>query len=78
MKCNKNIAFLVIIFRKLHFKKKNQLWSAVVEVWLGGQTYDFYGTLTFVKHLLLCHQTQVGLFEAKFLFLMTVDAISKL
>ncbi len=27
MKCNKNIVFLVIVIRKLHFKKENQLWS---------------------------------------------------
>jgi hypothetical protein len=27
MKCNTNIAFLVIVIRKMHFKKKMQLWS---------------------------------------------------
>ncbi len=27
MKCNKNIAFLVIVICKLHFKIKKQLWS---------------------------------------------------
>jgi hypothetical protein len=27
MKCNENIAFLVIVFCKLHFKKKSQLLS---------------------------------------------------
>jgi hypothetical protein len=26
MKCNKDISFLVIVIRKLHFKKENQMW----------------------------------------------------
>jgi len=35
MKCNKNIVFPVNVIRLLNFEKKK---TAVVEVWLGGQS----------------------------------------
>jgi hypothetical protein len=41
MKCNKDISFLVIVIRKMHFKKENQMWFKFGWV---NRTWEFYGT----------------------------------
>ncbi len=50
MKCNKNIAFLVLVICKLHFEKENQLWSKfgwVVELRTFAERPHFFNMLRF-------------------------------